>query len=396
VKHDSRLPFVEFRALFQGGVLAETPADNGLSQLTARLLLKGTRKRSAQSIATTIESVGGSIDNYSGNHSLGISLEVLRDDFKTGLDILADLLQHPAFPRREFARERDIQQAIIKSHRDQPLKCAGINLRRALFGPQGYGLDASGTEASVASLNPQSLRAFHQRMIVPNNCVLAIFGDVNPEVVRTGVNRALGGWAHANGATQRVAAEGALLARNRTDAHHDKKQAVIMVGFPGTTINHPHRFALELIQEACSDLGSRLFLRIREHLGLAYYVGAQNFLGLVPGYFAFYAGTSPENAERVEQELLEEASLLASEGLTADELRRAKAKIIGQKKIARQDLGNLAMSTALDELYGLGYDFSDKEDPLFEAVSPDEIRAVARDYLQPSSAVVSVIRPNLA
>jgi len=169
-----------------------------------------------------------------------------------------------------------------------------------------------------------------------------------------------------------------------------------MVGFPGTTLTHPDRFALELIQETCSDLGSRLFLRIRERLGLAYYVGAQNFVGLVPGFFAFYAGTSPENAQRVEHELLQEAALLASEGLSEDELRRAKAKILGQKKIARQDLGSLAMSTALDELYGLGFDFSDQEDQLFEAVTTDQIRLAADRYLQPAAAVVSVIRPNLA
>jgi zinc protease len=397
VKSDSRLPFVEFRALFQGGVLAETPEDNGLSQLTARLLLKGSRKRDAQSIANAIESVGGSIDNYSGNHSLGISLEVLHDDFRTGLDVLADLLLHPVFPKNEFEREQQIQQAIIKAQRDQPLKCAGINLRRALFGPHGYGLDSSGTESSVARLNTQSLRAFHRHTVVPPNCVLAIFGAVDPVATRTAVDRAFARWSHHH----RPLPDGAHTPasappQKRTDAHHDKKQAVIMLGFPGATLTHPNRFALELIQEACSDLGSRLFLRIREHLGLAYYVGAQNFLGIVPGYFAFYAGTSPENAERVEHELLQEAALLASDGLSDDELRRAKAKILGQKKIGRQDLGNLAMSTALDELYGLGFDFSDQEDQLFEAVTADQIRSVARQYLQPSAAVISVIRPNLA
>ena len=102
------------------------------------------------------------------------------------------------------------------------------------------------------------------------------------------------------------------------------------------------RYALELIQESCSDLGSRLFLRIREKLGLAYYVGAQNFIGLAPGYFAFYTGTEPAKAAQVETELLKEAELLRTEGLTAEELKRAKAKIIGQKKIARQELGGLA------------------------------------------------------
>jgi Ca2+-binding RTX toxin-like protein len=90
----------------------------------------------------------------------------------------------------------------------------------------------------------------------------------------------------------------------------DKKQAVLVVGFRGITLHDPDRYPLELAQEACSDLGSRLFLRVREKLGLAYYVGAQNFVGLAPGYFAFYAGTAPEHAALVEQELLKEAELL--------------------------------------------------------------------------------------
>ena len=128
----------------------------------------------------------------------------------------------------------------------------------------------------------------------------------------------------------------------RVEETRDKKQAVLVIGFPGTTMFNDDRYALELIQESCSDLGSRLFLRIREQLGLAYYVGAQNLAGLAPGYFAFYTGTEPSKAAQVETELLKEAELLRTEGLTAEELKRAKAKIIGQKKIARQDLGHLA------------------------------------------------------
>src|SRR5262249_55745549 len=152
-------------------------------------------------------------------------------------------------------------------------------------------------------------------------------------------------------------------------------------------------YALELLQESCSDLGSRLFLRIREKLGLAYFVGAQNFVGLAPGYFAFYAGTLPEKVELVEKEMLSEAELLRAEGLTAEELNRAKAKIIGQKKIARQDLGHLAMTTALDELYGLGYTHSDSEDALFEAVTLDQIKAVAHKYLTANAFVTATLGP---
>jgi zinc protease len=153
------------------------------------------------------------------------------------------------------------------------------------------------------------------------------------------------------------------------------------------------RYALELVQEACSDLGSRLFLRVREEMGLAYYVGAQHFPGVAPGYFAFYVGTMPEKVDLVEKELLREAELLRAEGLTEAELKRAKAKIIGQKKIARQDLGHLASATALDELYGLGYRHIDEEDALYEAVTIEEVKAAAIKYLKPETAIIAVVKP---
>jgi zinc protease len=175
--------------------------------------------------------------------------------------------------------------------------------------------------------------------------------------------------------------------------NRDKKQAVLVIGFPGATLFSEDRYALELLQECCSDLGSRLFLRIREELGLAYYVGAQTLCGIAPGYFAFYTGTEPAKAELVEKELLKEAELLRTEGLTAEELKRAKAKIIGQKKISRADLGHLAMTTALDELYGLGWQRSELDDAQYEAMTLDQIKAAAQKYLRPETAVVAVVRP---
>jgi zinc protease len=179
----------------------------------------------------------------------------------------------------------------------------------------------------------------------------------------------------------------------RVEEIRDKKQAVLVVGFCGTTLFDTDRYALELIQESCSDLGSRLFLRVREKLGLAYYVGAQNFMGLAPGYFAFYTGTEPSKAAQVETELLKEAELLRNEGLSEEELKRAKAKIIGQRKIARQELGGLAMAQALDELYGLGFAYGDSEDAKFEAVTLEQVKAAAQKYLKPDAFVVSIVKP---
>jgi zinc protease len=392
VKEDHRLPFVEYRAVFQGGVLREDMASNGTTALLSRLLLKGTAQRSAEQIATEIESLGGSIDSYSGNNSLGLNAQVLKMDFASGLELMVDVLLHSTCPPAALERERQVQLANIRAQRDHLLQSASRLMRQALFGVRTYGLDAQGTEESVSAIQVPDVQQFYSQLLRPNNCVLAIYGDVNAGKVRDDVQNALGAWPAA--ALASVPASSAPPERQqRVVETRDKKQAVIVVGFPGLDLYNPDRYGLELIQEALSDLGSRLFLRIREQLGLAYYVGAQNFVGLQPGYFAFYAGTAPDKVEVVEFELLKEAESLRVGGLTGVELERAKAKLIGQKKIARQDLGACATTTALDELYGLGYQNSDSEDARYQAVSLEEIQRIARKYLNPDACVLAIIRP---
>jgi len=392
VKEDHRLPFVEFRAVFRGGVLAETPETNGLTQLTGKLLLKGTARRSAEDIAREIESVGGSLNSYGGNNSFGVNAEVLNSDFPAGLDLLVDVLLNPTFPAPALEREREVQLAAVRDRKDHLLQSALLAMRRALFGETGYGLDALGAERSLRRLQVADLRAFHERFARPNNCVLAIYGDVQTAPVRAAVERAFAAWKAAPLPALNSGPR-ALDALQRVTETRDKKQAVLVIGYRGVTLQDADRYPLDLLHEACSDLGSRLFLRIREQLGLAYYVGALNVVGLAPGYFAFYAGTAPDQAARVEAELLKEAELLRAEGLTAEELRRAKAKIIGQRKIARQDLGDFATATALDELYGLGHAYTETEDARYEAVTLEQLQAVAGKYLRPEALVISLVQP---
>jgi len=393
VKEDHRLPFVEFRAVFQGGVLAENPVNNGITQLFARLNIKGTKTRHAEQIAREIESVGGSLDSYGGNNSFGVNAEVLSSDFATGLELLADVILNPIFPAAQLDREREVQIAGIRGNRDELLKSAFQAMRRELFGPTGYGLDSLGTEETLAKLDSPTVAAFYQKLATPDNCVLAIFGDVNTADVKAPVAKAFSSWKNSGPIPALNSQPATLNSLKRITDSRDKKQAVVVIGFPGSTLSAADRPALELLQEACSDLGSRLFLRIREKLGLAYYVGAQNMLGLTPGYFAFYAGTEPDKAAQVEQEMFKEVELLRTDCLTEAELKRAKAKIIGQRKIGRQDLGGLATATALDELYGLGFAHSETEDARIEATTLAEVKAVAQKYLRPEAAVVSVINP---
>jgi zinc protease len=392
IKEDHRLPFVECRAVFRGGVLAETAENNGITQLMGRLLLKGTTTRTAEQIASEIESVGGNIESYGANHSFGVNLEVLSEDFSTGWSVFADVLLHPGFAAEALEREREVQLAGIRAQRDQLLTCCFRQMRDCLFQGKHYGLDATGQEPSVQRLSRAEIVNYHERLAIPNNAVIAVYGDVPTDLVLQAAAASFGAWPQ-NGLPASPAPPEFIDGHRHLVERREKNQAVVVVGFPGVSLFDEDRYALDLVQEACSDLGSRLFLRIRDQLGLAYYVGAQNFTGLVPGFFAFYAGTAQAEAERVEAELFKELEGLRSDGLRPEELERSKAKIIGQRKIARQDLGGLALTHALDELYGLGYRHQDQEDERYAAITLDQVRETIQRHLNPARHVVSWILP---
>lgn len=396
VRECHKLPFVEFRIASLGGVLAENVGNNGVTHLLGRMMMQGTSSRTAEQLAREVESLGASLDTYAGNNSFGAHAEFLGEDFKQGLDFVQDVLFHPVFPPEALERERTNQLAEIRAQRDHLLQLGLQKLKRRMFGETGYGLSVLGEESSVTSLGVAGLREAWGSMLSPDRTVLAIYGDIRAEHVLDGVREAFGNWKPAPGLTL-DAMKSADADRSRlgscVEERVEKEQAVVVMGFPGTSIDRADRYALELLQESCSDLGSRLFLRVREKLGLAYYVGAFNFVGLSPGCIAFYAGTSAEHAERVQEEFLNEVKTLRAEGLTAEELRRAKNKILGQRKIARQELGSQAMAQALDELYGLGFDHTDGEDARFEAVTQEDIVKAALTYLIPEQAVTVRMLP---
>jgi zinc protease len=188
-------------------------------------------------------------------------------------------------------------------------------MRRALFGDP-----ATASTRSARRNGPKfpagDLKSFHQKRLVPNNCVLAIYGDVKADEVKAAVEKALRTGNRVPGASancRQIALPTPAPPASRSqrvEKPATKSRPCWSSVSPARRWTDDDRYALELMQECCSDLGSRLFLRIREQLGLAYYVGAQNLAGLVPGYFAFYTGTEPAKAAQVEKELLKEAELL--------------------------------------------------------------------------------------
>ena len=163
---------------------------------------------------------------------------------------------------------------------------------------------------------------------------------------------------------------------------------MLLIGYRTVDLTHPDNAALEMIYEACSDMASRLFIRIREELGLAYSVGATRLSGLERGFIVFYASTSPEKLELVQEEMLSEIDLMINEGLAEEEFDRAKASWLGREAIHLQGAKELASTATVDELIGLGWDHYRKTPETVRALTREQVREAAERYLREDNRVI--------
>src|SRR5881392_2668746 len=184
VREDPRLPIVAMGAVFRGGLLAETPQTNGVTRLMAKVLLKGTKTRTAEQIANEIEAVGGSISSESGNNSFGVSLDVMEPDLKLGVDLLSDVLLNATCPEKAVAREKEIQIAAIQQEEEQLTSVARNIMRQALFPQHPYALRSNGSVESVQRLTQKDLIEFRDGYVVAKNGVIYVFGDVKASEVK--------------------------------------------------------------------------------------------------------------------------------------------------------------------------------------------------------------------
>src|SRR5213083_148343 len=250
VREDHRLPLVGMGAVFRGGLLAENPEDNGVTRLMAKVLLKGTRTRTAEQIANQIEAVGGSISSDSGNNSFSVSVDVTKPDVKLGVDLLSDVLLNATMPEKAVAREKEIQLAAIQQEEEQLTSVARNIMRQALFPRHPYALRTNGSIDSVQRLTQKDLIDFRDRYVVGKNGVIFVFGDVKAAELKQLFEKAVGGMKPGELALTSLHPATPLSGNEAVESRKDKAQGVIMVGFRGANVSSPDRTVLDLIDEA--------------------------------------------------------------------------------------------------------------------------------------------------
>ena len=386
------LPLLSLRAVLPGGLLTETEDKSGLSRLAANLLVKGTRKRNAEQLAQDVEQLGGSLNSDAGNNSAVLSLELLSPDLKPGLEIFTEMLTEAAPTEAELQTEKRKQLSLLQAELDYPMAAARDLVRAALYPNHPYGRKNLGTVESIEAITLKDVANYQSSRLLTQELILAVTGPTPPDEWRNVVDRAVASLAprEAQKAQLTVPVLNEIVRREKIVP---KEQAVIHVAFPSVPLTHPDQHALSLLDEALSDLGSRLFIRIREELGLAYFVGTSQFLGLVAGHFFFYVGTDPAKRRDIESALLHEIGQIAGKGITNEEFIRARAKMQSQDKLDQQNPAHIAYAASLDELFGLGYAFGETRRQRIASLTLDEVNATARRYLSSPNYVIATVSP---
>ncbi len=393
VKPEPAVPLVAARAVWPGGLRFEDDGVAGVHHLMARLLNKGTKRRSSREVAARSDELAASIVGNAGKNSFGLRGDFLAKSFDPSFRLFAECLLEPAFREAEVERERQAQLHEIRAREDNPSGCAFDLFAKTLYTEHPYRLDPLGTEASVSALGPAELSAWLARN-GPEGLVVSVVGDVAPEHAFALADELFGDLPRGSGATPpAVAVEPPPSSPRRAERRMQKQQAHLVLGFQGARVGDAERYPLEVLASVLAGQGGRLFTELRDKRSMAYSVTAFNLEGLDPGYFAVYMGCSPEKVEAAIEGIHAELRKVVDGEIPEEELSRARRYLVGSHAIGLQKNASRAAVLALDEAYGLGADAYQKYAPRIEAVTAAEVHAVAKRYLDPDRSVLAIVTP---
>ncbi len=393
VRENHSTPIAAVSLYCKGGILAEDEDNSGISHLTQRLLLKGTRNRSPEEIAGELEYLGAGLQPFTAKDSMGLSLSVISRHLERGLEIMSDCVQNPLFTDDETEKERKNILLEIAQRKDEPLLycqelCEGI-----LFSKHPYRLPLKGKVSSIRTLRAGDLSDWHRRFYTPGRMVVSLVGDVRAGEAAEMINRCLEKLPVNDGPPPLKAVEPGMLKKRRVERKRDKRQVTMVLGFQAPPITSPDFFAFDVLNHVLSGMGARLFLELRDRQGLAYAVNSAYDARLEYGVFKAFIGTSLENADRAREAMLRELEKITREEASGEEIERAKRYMLGLNEITLQRNAAQAAQMSYYEFVGLGHEMLEKYPRMIRKVTAGEVLQVARACIDPGRYALAVIGP---
>ena len=388
------LPIVTVNVTVGAGSLWEPEGRAGLANLTASLLTRGTATRTAAQIDEAVDFIGASLSSGADRDSSEVDLTVLKKELPRGLELLADVLLHPAFPEGEIARKVQELKAALRKRQEDPGEVAREAFNELVFGSHPYGQSLEGTDASLSAMRRDEIVRFYRDHYTPERTLVTVVGDVGLQEITEQLRALLKGWPKGEGRVEEVAAP-----KSPQEQVVVKKierrvtQANIILGHQGIKRDNPDFYALTVMNYILGGGGfsSRLMERIREEKGWAYDVNSSFSPGLERGSFQVVLQTKNETAGSAVEEVLRELRRILDQGVTDEELADAKAYLTGSFPLRLDTNSKLAGLISAVEYYKLGLDYADRYPALIGAVTKEDILRVARAYLRPDRYVLVVV-----
>lgn len=393
LRENHTFPLVTMMVSLHGGTRYETEELNGLSELMSRVWVKGTKSRTADQIATQVESRGAGFGAFSGRNSLGVTASLLSEDFRFGLDLVRETVLAPSFEAGTLQKEKEILSTAIMARDDDISNVTMEALQKRLFSSPGFRLLPLGTRESIARITRDDIVAFYRRVCSPENMVIAVYGDIHPDAVFKEIEAAFSSLKRQGRETLAAQEEPMTQAQEET-VRVDKEQAMIMVGFRGPTIFERDRYGVQVLTGILgSSFSGRIFNQIREELGSAYTLGGRFVPGLDTGLIYFGVQTTPDQIDLIKTRLLKILKDIQEEPVSDQELRDIKAYMKGTFLMGMETDGEMVFTTSLDELYGLGHAKYKDFDQAVDEVGAEDIQRLAREYLDLNKAVIITTLP---
>ncbi|MFI5619195.1 M16 family metallopeptidase [Streptomyces sp. NPDC051567] len=382
----------------------ETPSLGGATHYLEHLLFKGTARRSALDISSAIDAVGGEMNAFTAKEYTCYYARVLDTDLPLAIDVVCDMLTGSLIREEDVDAERGVILEEIAMTEDDPGDCVHDLFARTMFGDTPLGRPVLGTVDTVNALGADRVRRFWKKHYDPTRLVVAAAGNVDHAKVVRQVRAAF----EKAGALGRTDAEPVgprtgtkqIRTAGRVDlVSRRTEQAHVVLGMPGLARTDERRWALGVLNTALGGgMSSRLFQEIREKRGLAYSVYSYTSGFADTGLFGVYAGCRPGQVHDVLRICRDELGKAAADGLDDEEIKRAIGQLSGSTVLGLEDTGAIMNRIGKSELcWG---DQMSVDDMLgkIAAVTPDDVRAVARDVLgrRPSLAVIGPLKEKQA
>jgi predicted Zn-dependent peptidase len=369
----------------------ERDAENGVSHFVEHLLFKGTETRTAEDIARAIDSVGGSMNGFTGREITCFHAKVLDSDLRLAIDLMADMLLHSLFDSEEIERERSVIIQEVKMVEDTPDDYVHDLFTHAFWGDHPMAQPIFGRVEKIQTLSRDQMVRYFTRQYRSDRMIIAVAGNVDHDKVVDMVGRAflpvLGDSETDERRTPAACPKMSLLER-------DIEQVHLCLGTEGLTYSSSRRFVGYILNAVLGGgVSSRLFQEIRERRGLAYSIFSYMPSYMDTGMFVVYGATEKEAVGQVVDLIWRELETLRRNPIRQEELTLSKQQLRGNLLLSLENSENRMTRLAKNEIYFQRFLSVDEVLDEIDKVTVDQVSVLCDELLRPDGFCLTFLGP---